>query len=165
MPTPRLKQGFILLDPKSIPLSKIRSASTIRGAFIYGKLVDIDSLPDVDLIVVGSVAVDRHGVRIGKGGGYAELEYGILGELGKVKDSTPIATTVHDVQLFNIDFPRMPYDLVMDVAVTPTRVVKFGDVHERPHGIYWELLEEDKIYSIPILKELAKRVKKAKHFT
>jgi len=164
MPTPRLRKGFLLLDPSSVPLSKRRAASTIRGAFTYGRLVGLDEIPEVDLVVTGSVAIDRRGVRIGKGGGYAELEYGILRELGKVRESTPVVTTIHDLQLLGTEFPSMPYDLVVDLAVTPTRTISFEGVWKpRPRGIYWELLPQQKLEEIPLLRELTKRVKKAKH--
>jgi 5-formyltetrahydrofolate cyclo-ligase len=32
----------------------------------------------VDLVVSGSVAIDRHGARVGKGAGFADLEFALL---------------------------------------------------------------------------------------
>jgi len=52
---------------------------TVRaGAAKYGKPLGIDATDVVvDLIIVGSVAVcPKTGARIGKGEGFAELEYG-----------------------------------------------------------------------------------------
>jgi 5-formyltetrahydrofolate cyclo-ligase len=45
------------------------------------------------------VAVSRDGYRIGKGKGYADLEYAILKEMKAVDDDTTIVTTVHDSQV------------------------------------------------------------------
>ncbi|HEX3012754.1 MAG TPA: 5-formyltetrahydrofolate cyclo-ligase, partial [Methanobacterium sp.] len=41
------------------------TASTINGAFKFGK--KIHEFPEVDLVVEGSVAVDKSGNRLGKG--------------------------------------------------------------------------------------------------
>ncbi|MCE4627664.1 MAG: 5-formyltetrahydrofolate cyclo-ligase, partial [Desulfurococcales archaeon] len=89
MPTPRIRRGFILLDPGTIPRRLLRRASTIRGAFSLGRLLpgldDIERLmPRIDLIVEGSVAVDRECNRLGKGEGYGDLEYALLLLVGKV---------------------------------------------------------------------------------
>ena len=52
----------------------------------------------VDLITCGTVAVDRQGVRIGKGAGYSDIEVGLLVEVGLITPETTIVTTVHDLQ-------------------------------------------------------------------
>ncbi len=141
MATPRLREGFLLLDPKRIPPGKIGYASSIRGAFIYGRRIRLSEIPHIDLVVTGCVAVDKRGARLGKGGGYAELEYAILRELGLVSDDTPVVTTIHDLQL--VDYiPLEPHDLTIDVAATPTRLLFFKGVKQRPKGIIWELLGE-----------------------
>ncbi len=157
MPTPKIRNGFILLDPQRIPVQLIRKASTIRGAFSLGIIYDrekVVELPRIDLIVTGSVAVDRYGTRIGKGGGYAELEYAILRELGKINDSTPVVTTIHDLQLLEEKLPREIHDLPVDVIITPSRRIRALQPYPKPRGIYWELLDRDKINSIPVLKWL-----------
>jgi hypothetical protein len=45
--------------------------------------------------MAGSVAVNRAGARVGKGGGYSDLEYAIGREVGCIDGETRIATTVH----------------------------------------------------------------------
>ncbi len=157
MPTPRIREGFLILNPRDIPYSRFSQASTIRGAFIYGRklgLKDLMSIKDVDLIVIGSVAVDVYGTRIGKGGGYAELEYAILREIGKVTEDTPIVTTVHDLQVLSNELPREKHDVPVDIIITPTRIIRTIKPRPKPQGIYWDLLGEDKLESIPVLKEL-----------
>jgi len=157
MPTPRLREGFLLLDPSKIPKERYDSASTIRGAFIYGERVRAEDLPRIDLVVVGSVAVARDGLRIGKGGGYGELEYAILLELGKIDPGVPIATNIHDLQLID-SAPRDPYDLTVDIIATPSRLIRVNSAGGmRPRGIIWEDLSPEKLEEIPLLKELAER--------
>jgi len=161
VPTPRLRQGFLVLDPKEIPHSAISFAKTIKGSYTYGKPTKPWDLPQIDLIVVGSVAVNHQGVRLGKGGGYAELEYAILREFDKVKESTPIVTTIHDVQIINEPIPLEPHDITVDYIITPTKIIRIERKNPRPQGIIWSLLTPEKMNEIPLLKEIAikKRVK------
>ncbi len=51
----------------------------------WGDREIVKEMPPVDLIVAGSVAVNKKGSRIGKGGGYSDLEYAIGREFGFVK--------------------------------------------------------------------------------
>ena len=70
MAVPRLKQEqcFVELDPEVMGVSPAE-ASTISGAFRHGRLVSIEEMRPVDLVISGSVAVNRWGIRVGKGGG------------------------------------------------------------------------------------------------
>ena len=153
MPTPRLRMGFMILDPSKIPRRMLERASTIRGAFRYGRIIDPGDIPKVDLIVTGSVAVSRDGIRIGKGGGYGELEYAILREFGKVGEDTPIMTNVHDIQVYE-RLPSDPYDLTMDYIATPMDLIRVKRRRNRPRGILWSLLDEKKLNEIPLLMRL-----------
>lgn len=153
MPTPRIKQGFLLLEPKLIPKEKFSFASTIRGAFIFGKKVQIKELPDIDLVIVGSVAVNMLGERVGKGEGYSEIEWALVREEGKVSDNTPVVTTVHDIQVIEERFEIKDYDLPVDWIITPTKIIKTNPVPVKPKQIYWNMLSENKIKEIPILFE------------
>ena len=157
MPTPRLRGGFLLLDPRRIPRHLYDKASTIRGAFKLGRILSLDELPEIDLIVCGSVAVTREGHRVGKGGGYSELEYGILREVDAIDDGTPIATTVHDLQIVD-EIPLDPWDFTVDVIATPRRLLRVAGERRRPGGIIWELVSEEMMEKMPILRELMKRV-------
>ena len=159
-PAPRLKSGFLLLDPKSVPKSAFSYASTIKGAFKYGKQVDLTELPKVDLIIVGSVAVSLDGARIGKGGGYSEIECGILRELNLIDEKTPIATSVHEIQVLE-RIPTEEHDIPIDIIVTPERIIETKTRHPRPKGIFWEKVTEKMLQGIPVLKEL----KEMKHAT
>ena len=60
----------------------------------------------MELVVVGSVAVDRRtGRRIGKGEGFADLEWALAASNhgGAVSKNTLVATTVHDCQGSNVN--------------------------------------------------------------
>ena len=57
-----------------------------------------DSTP-VDLVVTGCVAVGEDGARLGKGGGFSDLEFALAAAAGLVDERTVVVTTVHDVQV------------------------------------------------------------------
>ncbi len=151
MATPRLRQGFIMIDPAIIPKSMVRFASTIKGAFKLGRLLRLTEIPPIDMIITGCVAVDRRGNRLGKGGGYAEIEYAILRELDVIDENIPVITTVHDIQIVD-HIPREDHDLTVDVILTPTKTLKIEPRPPKPKGIYWNLLADKK--DLPLIKEL-----------
>ena len=155
MATPRLARGFILLTP-GMAAGRYRLASTIRGAFKVGRLIQLDELPQVDVKVTGSVAVTERGDRLGKGHGYSELEYAILREVGAVSEETPVATTVHDLQVVE-HIPAEPHDITVDLIATPIRLIEARGEVRRPKGVMWELLDERYLNEIPVLMELRKR--------
>jgi 5-formyltetrahydrofolate cyclo-ligase len=112
--------------------------------------VSLEAMEAIDLIVCGSVAVNADGARLGKGGGYADIEYALLVELGRVTSATLIATTLHDVQVLAERLPETPHDFRVDRIATPTRVIVCPPA-PRPRGIRWEELDAAKIASIPAL--------------
>ncbi|MFQ5999629.1 MAG: 5-formyltetrahydrofolate cyclo-ligase [Candidatus Bathyarchaeia archaeon] len=122
MATPRLSKGFLLLDPSLIPKNRIFEASTIRGAFRYGRFIKPSEVK-VDLFIAGSVAVSMDGGRLGKGTGYSDQEYAILKDSGGLASETLVVTTVHDVQIVE-KIPRDEWDVPVNVIVTPTRIIR-----------------------------------------
>jgi len=68
-PQPRLRAGFFsVMDSQMIPVGCIPEACTSVGAAKYGRPIGLDERLKVDLIVIGSVAVDpSSGARLGKG--------------------------------------------------------------------------------------------------
>ncbi|KAF7064362.1 hypothetical protein CFC21_070697 [Triticum aestivum] len=127
----------------------------------YGRPIDLDEVIKVDLIVIGSVAVDPStGARLGKGEGFAELEYGMLRYMGATDDSTMVVTTVHDKQLVD-DIPvekLLIHDVPVDIICTPTQVILTNTAIPKPQGIYWEKLSPEKLGQIRILRELKRRI-------
>lgn len=155
MAVPRLREEecFVELDPKRIT-KNIYAASSIKGAFEFGRQVAVKQMKPVDVILCGSVAVRRDGARVGKGGGYSDLEYAIALELGIVTPRTPIVTTVHPLQIVKEKFTLKPHDIPVDFIVTPDEIIDTKTKLPRPKGIYWEYLDEEKIAAIPLLEKL-----------
>ena len=119
MASPKLEHGYIVVDPAKVRGSESH-ASTIRGAFSLGKIVDLQQMPRPDLMVEGSVAVDLDGNRLGKGGGYGDVEIRTLKtEFG----SLPVVTTVHETQVVQ-NVPAEEKDEKVSIIVTPNRVIR-----------------------------------------
>lgn len=141
MASPRLKHGFPQLNPQNVK-GKEEVASSIKGAFKYGKPVEnpdgggvenpaphgIEKLKTPpparmlkpDLIITGCVAVDQKGWRLGKGGGYGDIEVRrIKDEFGEI----PVLTTIHPLQI--VDFvPHLNHDAKVDIIVTPEKIYR-----------------------------------------
>lgn len=154
MAVPRLAadRPFVELDPEEI--SDLDAAATISQMSNYGRKVGPEDVPELDAIVVGSVAVTEDGARVGKGEGYSDLEYAVLRGFGLVDDDTPVVTTVHDVQFLEEDVDTERYDVPMDVVCTPTRTVRTETTRPRPEGIFWNDLDSKRLDEIPILDRL-----------
>lgn len=157
MPVPRLaaEEPFVLLDGASLEEAPRRAAAKDR-ALGLGAPAAVADLPHVDLVVCGTVAVNRAGVRVGKGGGFSDIEYGLLAEAGLVDERTVVATTVHGAQVLDEDLPETAHDFRVDLVVTPDEVIRTPE-RRRGRGIVWEDLTEDTIASIPALGRRRRR--------
>lgn len=122
MASPKLKEGYRLIDPHRVKGNE-KIASTINGAFKFGNR--IQEFPKVDMIVEGSVAVDRSGNRLGKGGGYGDMEISHLLKEKAITTSTPVATTVHEIQIID-EVPTETHDQKINMIVTPKRVIRIN---------------------------------------
>lgn len=154
MAVPRLRgdKPFVELDPKKLHCS-FYTASSIKGAGQYGRPVALDEVRNIDLIVCGSVAVNHSGARVGKGGGYSDLEFALLIEEKKIGRATPIVTSVHSLQIVDEEIPMTDHDIPLGAIVTPTEVIEIGVASSRPGGIYWQMLPQEKIDAIPVLRK------------
>jgi 5-formyltetrahydrofolate cyclo-ligase len=156
MAVPRLRtaEPFLLLDPDVLDVAPRRAAS-IGGADEHGRPLAVDAVPRLELVVCGSVCVNAEGVRIGKGGGYSDLEMALGIETGWIDERTTIATTVHPLQVVDADLPETDHDFRVDLIVTPDELVRCPGAR-RPPGILWDHLDGDKVESVPALARRAR---------
>ena len=155
---PRLTEPrcFLHLDPRRLG-DRLAGAATIKGAAKLGAPVAPRQLPHIDLIVAGSVAVSPQGARVGKGGGYSDLEFALGREVGAVDARTTVVTTVHDLQIVSARIPTTTHDVPVDVIVTPTRVIRCSRRPPRPRGIEWDALTTTQLAAMPALARLRQR--------
>ncbi|XP_047437164.1 methenyltetrahydrofolate synthase domain-containing protein isoform X1 [Mugil cephalus] len=157
VPTPRLRTGLFnkITPPQGASKEQLRVCSSSQGVKDFSVPVSLDAKVKVDLVVVGSVAVSEKGFRIGKGEGFADMEYGMMACMGAVNESTVVVTVVHDCQIVDIPEELMgTHDLTVDYILTPTTVIKTNCQLPKPHGIIWTKLDTEKLEKIPILKKL-----------
>ena len=157
MAVPRLREArcFWELDPRR--LRDLRAAASIGGAAKMGRAVDPRDLPHIDLVVAGSVAVARSGARVGKGGGYSDLEFALGRALGCIDERTPVATTVHPLQVVRGTLPETDHDFRVDLIVTPERVLRPRRSRPQPGGIIAGHLTDDIRENVPALRVLGLR--------
>ncbi len=157
---PRLAEDvpFMELDPAWLEPGELWEASSIKGGMTYGRGVRLDQMEPIDLIVTGCVGATRDGARLGKGGGYSDLEYALLREAGLITARTPVATTVHPCQLLkNGAVPMLPHDQSLDLIATPKQLIVTKRGYRRPKGLRWADLDEERIAAMPVLGEVRPR--------
>jgi 5-formyltetrahydrofolate cyclo-ligase len=155
MAVPRLAgpEPFFALDPDHLS-EPPRKAASISGASRSARRVSLAEIAPVGLVVMGSVAVAEDGARLGKGGGFADLEFALATAAGLIGPDTVSVTTVHELQLRPAGtIPLTGHDVLVDFVVTPERVIDCRPRHgPRPvPGIQWDDLTDEKIAAIPLL--------------
>lgn len=78
--------------------------------------------PDVDLILLPALAVDRCGVRLGQGGGYYDRA---LAHVPSPFDGGPYRIAVVSDEGIRDRIPREPHDVLVDAALTPNGITWF----------------------------------------
>ncbi|XP_012513153.1 PREDICTED: methenyltetrahydrofolate synthase domain-containing protein isoform X2 [Propithecus coquereli] len=164
VPTPRLRTGLFnkITPPPGATKDILRKCATSQGVRNYSTPVGLDSRVLVDLVVVGSVAVSEKGWRIGKGEGYADLEYAMMVSMGAVSEATPVITIVHDCQVVDVPEALLEgHDLTVDYILTPTRVIATGCERPKPTGITWSKISREMMEKIPVLRRLREQERQA----
>jgi len=162
-PVPELTRGFpfVRLDPVALKTKGVEfeTAATAQGFLAHGEPVEFEAMEPLDFVVVGCVAVTRPGGRTGKGGGFADLELGIFRELGKLKPTTPITTTVHSSQVVDDRrLPMMPHDSALDFIATERELIATDTPYSQPAGVDWDRVQPDQFAGIPFLTALKEKL-------
>jgi 5-formyltetrahydrofolate cyclo-ligase len=152
IPGLRAERCFLEVDPARLGANPWRAAS-LRGALKYGRAVAPHEAHPIDVVLAGSVAVSRQGARVSRGNGSSDLEYALLRRAGKVREYTPIVTTVHPLQVIDDRIAMRAHDIPVDFLVTPDQVVAAPSLYPRPRGILWDLLPDERIRAIPALRK------------
>lgn len=140
------------LQQRNIPLEE---AAMAQKALTYGRLVSFEQMHPIDLVMVGCVAVTRNGGRTGKGAGFADLELAMLKEFGLMQFDTPIATTVHPLQIVGEEhLPMQAHDWPLNWIITPDEVIETNTSYPSPTGLDWDTIQPEQYKKIPILRQL-----------
>jgi 5-formyltetrahydrofolate cyclo-ligase len=151
MAVPKLAEDppFCELDPLN-PLVSAAEAASREGAAKVARRVGTGQMRPVDMVVCGSVAVNRDGTRLGKGAGYSDIEVALLAEVGLISSRTLIVTTVHPLQVLDEPIPETSHDFSVDLIITTRDLIRCGPPR-RPAGLDWDQLPASMITAIPVL--------------
>ena len=137
MASPNLEHGYLYLEGNRLN-GKEKEASTKEGAFdCCSKFLDFGEKPSsiladsesnsfdiaIDMVVEGSVGVDRLGNRIGKGKGFADREIEDLFNKNLIYKNTPLVTTIHPFQLLE-NVPMEDHDKRLNMIVTTDEIIR-----------------------------------------
>ena len=131
MASPNLEHGYLFLEGNKLN-GRESEASTKEGAFDhcskffdFGETSSSDDSLDIaiDMVVEGSVGVDKLGNRIGKGKGFADREIEDLFNKGLIDENTLLVTTIHPFQL--VDYvPMESHDKKLNMIVTTEEIIR-----------------------------------------
>ncbi|MBD2099753.1 5-formyltetrahydrofolate cyclo-ligase [Leptolyngbya sp. FACHB-261] len=163
MAVPRLTNArcFVELTAEALQQHDVQleAGAIARNALTYGRLVSFEEMEPIDLVLVGCVAVTGNGGRTGKGAGFADLELAMLKAFGLVESKTPIATTVHPLQVVEDSrLPMQAHDWPLDWIVTPEKVIETNKSYLQPAGLDWDALRPEQLKKIPILRKLKEQL-------
>lgn len=158
-PVPELvaDHPYLCLDPEDLAARGVDLADVAfsDGACRLGRRCTFAEVEPIDFFVVGCVAVTAAGGRTGKGAGFADLELGIFNHYGLVGSTTPLATTVHDLQVVpDCEVVMEAHDAPLDLIATPTRLIATATTLPRPGPIDWRHIRPDQFAAIPFLSDL-----------
>jgi 5-formyltetrahydrofolate cyclo-ligase len=157
-----IKRGFVILSHETVPKGQENYAALLDGQERLGRYVSLSQIGELveqfgrglDLFITGASVINTQGVRFGKGHGYADLEWAMLYEIGAVDESTTVIAFVHDVQLVEMPLEATIFDTVVDMIVTPTKVIHVEKPQKPRVGVVWKKLDKELFETIPPLQEL-----------
>ena len=107
--TPRMKEMKMIK-----PIGK-KINTNIQGLIKFGE----ELKEKVDILVIGSVAVDEYGNRLGKGAGYGDKEIEFLRRKNLLEENSKIGTLVHSIQILpDLSSFSEPHDIPVDLILT-----------------------------------------------
>ncbi|QQP39045.1 Uncharacterized protein FKW44_019799 [Caligus rogercresseyi] len=126
----------------------------------FGKPVSCkvrSSVEHIDTAIIGSLAVNSMGARIGDGKGYDDLDWAMLYQMGALDRSTVVVTLVDSVQILDEkvipNYVMEPHDVPVDVIVTKKTMHHVAKRLKKPcSGVLQSLVNKKKMAELPALK-------------
>ncbi|WP_240796686.1 5-formyltetrahydrofolate cyclo-ligase [Streptomyces sp. RFCAC02] len=103
-------------------LAEAEHAGRIRLLQPGGERLGPDAVTTADVVLLPGLAVDRRGVRMGRGGGSYDRA---LARVAGADRRPALVALVYGHELVD-DLPREPHDRLVHAAVTPEEVRRFG---------------------------------------
>jgi len=157
-PTPGLREEKVLQQlVKNDEAETITTDGKRRQKF---RRLELNEDAKIDVLVVGSMLVDKTGRRMGKKWEQVGLEF-VLG--GLPSQNLIVITLVHDCQVVE-ELPGAffsPMDVPVDIIITPSTVIRVKDRLPKPRNILWDKVTEGMLEEIPVLKAARNKDKEA----
>ncbi len=147
MPSAGLKEGFYFFKPYTISFRELAFAVSSKGAAKFAKRLSEKQVTalDLNLVVTGAVAVDRHGGRLGDGSGFFDLSYAILLSVGAMSKNAPVAALIAKEQIVEGHLPVCCWDVPASLLVCQDEVHTLADTPTPSGEIYWDQLSPKRI--------------------
>lgn len=118
--------GMQVLVPVTLPDRDLDWAVRGPGGKVGGSL-GLDAVSRVDAVLVPALAVDRDGVRLGRGGGSYDRA------LARCSPGCRLLALVFDDEVLDA-LPNEPWDVAVHAAITPTGEIALGTGPHRNTG-------------------------------
>ena len=156
VPSYGLTQGFLLVDPKTLPSGAIPYAAWLDGIAHFGRTVTLAELlqmPPIDLCIVGAAAVARNGTRFGMGYHYFDIEWGLLAGARLVASGAQVVVPVHDCQVFEQAIAPSQSHVAADVIVTQSADIRMASSDKLRPGALDHTLLPIELANLPVVRE------------
>jgi len=156
LPSPGLQDGFYLLEPFTIPFTRLSFAVTFKGLLKYGRRLDRRDLEklEIDLLFAEALAVDEQGVRLGDGLGFFDLSCAILAQSDALQAYPSAYAVIDDEERFVKFLPFEGWDVRMNGVILPSGVREIIDAGGNTYSIHWDRLPEKRIKKIKPLWQM-----------
>lgn len=116
----------VKMDERTLLFARYKDGDElVKGPYniLQPALNDDTELLDPDIFIVPLLAFDRHGYRLGYGGGYYDATLGAL----RAKKDVLAVGWAYGMQAVLFNLPREDHDIPMDWIITPQKPYRFGD--------------------------------------
>jgi 5-formyltetrahydrofolate cyclo-ligase len=155
MPGPSIREGFYLLPARSVPFKDLAAAVTYKGLPKNGQLLKITDIGNlsVNLLLTGSLTIDREGGRIADGNGFFDLCCALLQEFGGLQRNWAAMTFISEDHISLKLLPQDAWDIKIAGAISQVGIHTFDLLQQEPR-IFWEMLTMDRMRRIDPLWKL-----------
>jgi len=160
MPGQRLREGFYLLRPYTVPFADLGHAVSYKGLARHGQRLSMEELAavPVGLLLVDPLAVDAQGGFVGDGKGFVDLSVAILGELRALASNAEVYGVGEEAQLLSRAIALDAWDVRLAGLVTPQGLLPCTGGNLAGGRVLWQELPEIRVRKItPLWKLWQKR--------
>lgn len=141
--SPKMHQGFYLVNPQRIPRPQRASAASFRSPNPWAHRIAhrAGEKVRVDVIVMPCLAASRNGGRLGDGSGLMDLQAACLGALGWLHARTAVVGVVPEAHLLDT-IPMKSTDVFLHWIITEHRALQTTWHGQVQVPILWKMVDK-----------------------